>query len=69
MNQVTAMLMLDNFTATGLSARLNDVSFEECVKAIQRTPFVKVFLSLGFETVTECYHSAIRGYVSIRLTK
>jgi hypothetical protein len=66
---IQATLMLDNFTASGLYSRSQAVSFEECVNAIERTPFVKAWRSLGFNGVLECTHDPLREFIRVRLSK
>ena len=66
--EVTGTLVMDNLAATGLVWIKREITEDECVRAIQNTPFVKTFAGLGF-TVSDCYFRLRTKYLRVGMRR
>lgn len=65
---VTALLVLDNFEASGLRFG-SATSFEECVSAIKNTPLFKAISKFGFKNVLTCRHTPGTESIAIEVER
>lgn len=65
---VKTLLVLDNFAASGLFYVKRRITFEECVRAVSQTPFVKTFARFGFK-VSECSYNPETYFLEVSVSK
>lgn len=65
---VKSLLVLDNFAASGLFYVKRRITFEECVRAVSQTPFVKTFARFGFN-VSECTYNPDTYFLEVSMSK
>lgn len=64
---ISAVLVLDNYRASGLGALHRDATFDECAAAVLNTPLVRTATRFGFRKIVQCAHLRRADMISIKL--
>lgn len=64
---VSSILVWDNLQASGLAMTSKEITQEQCVEAVSRTPFVKAFKRFGF-AVTDCRWNPAMSFLEVEMS-
>lgn len=67
-NVISAVLALDNYSATGLFRLNHDASLDQCIDAVKKSPLYHAVAKFGFVHVTKCVHSVRSVLVSVEFS-
>lgn len=63
--EVSAILVMDNYRATGLSKLKDNATEAECIEAVKNAPLYKSISRFGFSKITRCVHLVRADLVTI----
>jgi hypothetical protein len=66
---IESVLMWDNFEAATEGKRFSEMTKEECMRRVVKTPAYKVRASLGFSTITSCTFSSVFQAITLITSK
>lgn len=63
--EVSAILVMDNYNATGLSKLKDNATEAECIEGVRKSPLYKSISRFGFSKIVRCVHLVRAGLVTI----
>lgn len=64
-SSIAAVLVMDNYYATGLVSLARDATEEECREAVKKSPLYKTAARFGFVNIVDCTHSVRTDMISV----